>query len=108
MARAVRRTADFSVLYPPVPERFNPTCFESDGTVFLGGIFLLSSVALPEARSDVRPFFDLFYFLSKFLYFELNLSRIGLLAFFECLLLFHAPFNEQILDIRYPNAFFRG
>jgi hypothetical protein len=46
----VRKTADISMLYPPLPERFNPTCFEPDGTIFLDGIFPLSSVSRGEVR----------------------------------------------------------
>src|SRR5260370_13949133 len=63
---------------------------------------------LLKARSDVRPLFDCFHFTLEFLYFELNLSRMRLLAFFEFLLLFHIPFNEQILDIRNPSPLFRA
>ncbi len=49
-----------------------------------------------------------FHFMSEFFYFEINLSRTGFLTFFEYLLFFHIPFNEQILDVRYSSAFFRG
>jgi hypothetical protein len=96
----------------PAPEGFLLTCFELDATVFLAASSRFSSILpfhrLPEARSDVCPLFDCFYFMPKLFYFEINFSRTRFLAFFKRLLLFDVPLNEQILDIRYPGAFFRG
>jgi hypothetical protein len=58
-----------------------------------------SAFSLSKARSDVRQSFDCFHFVPEFFYFEPNLYCTHFLALFECLLLFHITFNQQILDI---------
>src|SRR6266436_6140029 len=102
------RTADVSMLYPlsPAFRAFPPSSLRMGRPGRPGQH--LRIYRLPEARSGVRPLFDCFHFTLEFFYFELNLSLARLLAFFECLLLFHIAFNEQILDIRNPGLLFRA
>src|SRR4029077_8094129 len=66
-----------------------------------------SAFSLSKARSDVRQSFYCFHFVPEFFYFEPNLYCTHFLALFECLLLFHITFNQQILDICNPSLFFR-